>query len=215
MKKDILNSLISYQLTSIRSDRLLFEDINITLNNGDLLYVIGPNASGKTTMLKQIVKILVPTKGSVHINSEVLGKGNTSHISFMNSNPLFREDQSVCDYLVYWTVLYKGIQKINYEVIDKTLDRVGLINEKTRLVKQLSLGQRKRLQIAHFLTVNRPIWVMDEPTIGLDKYWIKQLSLIITNKLSYMGIVILTTHTPFIINNVNTYTIYLYNKGIF
>lgn len=214
MKKNMLNSIISYKLTSIRVDKLLFEDINITLNNGDLLYVVGPNASGKTTMLKQIVKILTPTKGSVGINNKQY-EDSTSYISFMNSNPSFREDQSVFDYLIYWAVLYKGIQSISYEIIDKALDRVGLVNEKKLLIKNLSLGQRKRLQIAHMLLVNRPIWVMDEPTIGLDKYWVKQLSLIITNKLLYMGIVILTTHTPFIVNNIHTQTIYLYNKGIF
>lgn len=199
-----------YRVTSNQNNKQLFNNISSSVPAGSLLYIQGPNGSGKTTLLKIITNILMPAKGSVYIGDEWAKKKHiVNYISFMKSNPVFDEEQVVLDYLIYWTYLYNGVNRLSYEHIYKVLDRIGLGHERYHKISYLSLGQRKRLQIGLCLLINKPIWVMDEPTIGLDRYWVEQLSIIMEEKCYRGGIILLTTHTHLDIKNTNTYILHI------
>lgn len=205
-----VNQLVGYRVTDAKSNKELFNNISFSALKGCLLYIYGPNGSGKTTLLKIIASLNTAAKGDTRLNNQKHSSYSIAkNISFMKSHPVFDEDQTVLEYVLYWVFIYNGINKLSYECIYRSLDRMGLNNEKYHKISFLSLGQRKRLQIAISLLVNRPIWVMDEPTIGLDKYWVEQLSLIIEDKCGKGGTVILTTHTHIKINNINTYSLYI------
>lgn len=209
MSKNI-KQLVGYRITDSKGNKQLFNNICFSALKGCLLYVYGPNGSGKTTLLKIIAALSAASKGNIICNEQILELTPiTRGISFMKSHPVFDEDQTVVEYLTHWAFAYNGVNKLSYESIYRSLDRVGLNNEKYHKISFLSLGQRKRLQISLALLVNRLVWIMDEPTIGLDKYWVGQLSLLIEEKCIKGGIVILTTHTQITINNVKTHSIYI------
>lgn len=146
-------------------------DVNIGINAGEFVAIVGENGSGKTTLVKQFNRLLVPTYGKV----TVLGK-NTRDCSiaelardvglvFQNPDHMFFAD-TVKDEIAF------GIDNLNIgnkdAVIDAALSEVGLLHAKDLYPRWLSRGERQRLAIACVVAMQPAIIVLDEPTTGLD-----------------------------------------------
>lgn len=195
MNNQSIQNFIVYNLTGIRANKIIFQNIHFTLEKGSLLILQGPNGSGKTTLLKMISGLFAKSKGDLLINNTIQSENNLKDkLFYMDSTPLFKEDLTLIDYLIYWNSLYNGLQNISYDYIKQALFKVGLSFLQNNKISTLSLGQKKRLLITKLLLTNRHIWVLDEPTIGLDKYWTKIFSQIILKHCQRGGIIIMSTH---------------------
>ena len=190
-----ISSITGYHLSITYGTNILFENISFTVSRGDVLLIVGPNGAGKTTLLKTISGLQPISKGDVCVNSTNDATSLKKLTHFLESTPLYRENQSVLDYLSYWTVLLNGTTNVSYEYIGNAVTQLELHHLLKHNVAQLSLGQRKRVLLSKLLLTNRPIWILDEPGIGLDKHWVDVLSSLISKHRTNGGIVIITTHT--------------------
>lgn len=174
-------------------------DINISIEEGELVGFIGPNGAGKSTTIKMMSGILVPSSGSVKVLGIVPheNRKELAHqigVVFGQRSQLWW-DLPVVDTFLLIKKLYKiddGVYKNNVEEYSKLLGVDEFINQP---VRQLSLGQRMRADLCAALLHNPKILFLDEPTIGLDVIVKKQIREMIKKINEVRKVtVILTTH---------------------
>ena len=148
------------------------ENISFNINEGEIVAYIGPNGAGKSTTIKMLCGILNPDSGNISINGLNPFKNRTKFVSSIGV--VFGQKSQL-----WWDIpvedsfeLLKSIYKIpNDEYLNTKNELVRLLNISDLLktpVRQLSLGQRMRCEIAASLLHNPKILFLDEPTIGLD-----------------------------------------------
>ncbi|WP_028546748.1 ABC transporter ATP-binding protein [Paenibacillus taiwanensis] len=148
------------------------DEISFVINEGDSIGYLGPNGAGKSTMIKMLTGILVPTSGDIQVNGMIPYK-NRKEIAKKIGVVFGQRSQLWWDLPVIDSFeLHKYIYKISeYDYRSKIEEFVELMDMKDFLnkpVRQLSLGQRMRAEIALALLHSPTILFLDEPTIGLD-----------------------------------------------
>jgi energy-coupling factor transport system ATP-binding protein len=147
--------------------------VNVSINPGEFVAIIGQNGSGKTTFVKHLNGLLQPTSGSVWIKGEDIRKRKVSQmahlVGYCFQNP---DHQIFCDN-VYKEVAFGprnlGLSEAEAaQRVDESLQAVGLLNFKESMPRDLSKGQRQRVAVASVLSMHPDILVIDEPTTGQD-----------------------------------------------
>lgn len=148
------------------------DDVSFTIDDGEMVGYIGPNGAGKSSTIKILSGILTPEKGTCLINGLIPWKNRIEHVK--NIGVVFGQRSQL-----WWDVpvmdsfeLLKEIYRIDTPSYHRSLERLTESLELSSLLKmpvrQLSLGQRMRCEIAASLLHNPEILFLDEPTIGLD-----------------------------------------------
>jgi len=161
----MLPNLKVENLSCVRSNKVVFENINFEVFPGENLEIIGSNGSGKTTLLRTILGLIKPEKGIINWLDE-----NDKFNDFRTFECFYQGHQLGIKNLltVYENLkLTHGAKGMDENKIYECLERVGLmrINE---LASNLSVGQRKRISIARWLVKNFKIYFIDEPFSALD-----------------------------------------------
>ena len=161
----MLPNLKVENLSCVRSNKVVFENINFEVFPGENLEIIGSNGSGKTTLLRTILGLIKPEKGSINWLDE-----DDKFNDFRTFECFYQGHQLGIKNLltVYENLkLTHGAKGMDENKIYECLERVGLmhINE---LASNLSVGQRKRISIARWLVKNFKIYFIDEPFSALD-----------------------------------------------
>ncbi|MCG7408505.1 ATP-binding cassette domain-containing protein [Paenibacillus sp. ACRRX] len=173
--------------------------INFTINQGESVGYIGPNGSGKSTTIKMLTGILYPTSGRVLVNNVEPYHNRLKNASMIGA--VFGQRSQL-----WWDLairesfeLFRHIYRIPYPIFKKNLDKMiellGLNEFYSTPVRQLSLGQRMRAEIACAFFHEPLIVYLDEPTIGLDVVAKEQVRIFLReiNK-EKQTTIILTTH---------------------
>ena len=177
-------------------DYTVLEDISFSILEDDMLAVIGPNGGGKTTLLRLILGLLKPTKGTV----KLFGENPAKTRKFAGYLPQQKAINFNFPISVFDTVLmgrYKGIGR-SYKKEDKdaaieALDTVDMADFRDRHIGSLSGGQLQRILIARSLVSKPKILLLDEPLSGVDSE--AQLSFYrLILKLNRMMAIIFVTH---------------------
>ena len=161
----MLPNLKVENLSCVRSNKVVFENINFEVFPGENLEIIGSNGSGKTTLLRTILGLIKPEKGVINWLDE-----NDKFNEFRTFECFYQGHQLGIKNLltVYENLkLTHSAKGMDENKIYECLERVGLmrINE---LASNLSVGQRKRISIARWLVKNFKIYFIDEPFSALD-----------------------------------------------
>ena len=161
----MLPNLKVENLSCVRSNKVVFENINFEVFPGENLEIIGSNGSGKTTLLRTILGLITPEKGDINWLDE-----NDKFNDFRTFECFYQGHQLGIKNLltVYENLkLTHGAKGMDENTIYECLERVGLmrVNE---LASNLSVGQRKRISIARWLLKNFKIYFIDEPFSALD-----------------------------------------------
>lgn len=170
--KDII--LRTNNLTKKYKDFTALNNVNITINKGDIYGLIGRNGAGKTTLMKVITTLTNKTNGEFYL----FDKGDSDltetkrRIGCLIENPAFFENLTAYQNLKYYAI-QKGI--VDYSQIDKVLDLVKLSDSKKKKFKTFSLGMKQRLGIAFAMLDNPDFVILDEPINGLDPIGISEL----------------------------------------
>jgi len=144
----------------------ILEDITFSLNRGEFLGIIGPNGSGKSTLLKLITGLLRPKKGEIRLYTDKISYIPQKITSLSYNFPAAVEE--IVSLGILSKRMIRRISKEDYELIEKALDKVGILDLKDRRLSQLSGGQQQRVHIARAIVSNPELLVLDEPTTGID-----------------------------------------------
>ena len=170
--KDII--LRTNNLTKKYKDFTALNNVNITINKGDIYGLIGRNGAGKTTLMKVITTLTNKTNGEFYLfdkdDSDLTE--TKRRIGCLIENPAFFENLTAYQNLKYYAI-QKGI--VDYSQIDKVLDLVKLSDSKNKKFKTFSLGMKQRLGIAFAMLDNPDFVILDEPINGLDPIGISEL----------------------------------------
>ena len=150
------------------------EDINLTLDSGELLVVLGPSGCGKTTLLNLIAGFVPYQQGSITLGGKrVDGPGAERGVVFQNEGLL--PWRNVQDNIALG-LQFSGMAKAErLEIAREMLKKVGLEGAEKRFIWQLSGGQRQRVGIARALAANPQLLLLDEPFGALDAFTREQM----------------------------------------
>lgn len=150
------------------------EDINLTLDSGELLVVLGPSGCGKTTLLNLIAGFVPYQQGSITLGGKrVEGPGAERGVVFQNEGLL--PWRNVQDNIALGLQLSGMAKAERLDIAREMLKKVGLEGAEKRFIWQLSGGQRQRVGIARALAANPQLLLLDEPFGALDAFTREQM----------------------------------------
>lgn len=167
--------------------------IQFKLYKGQIMALCGGNGAGKSTILRMIVGILRPDGGTIRV-SGLEGSHNrqafVKNIGYMPDDFDFGSKLSAKETLYF----YAAIKKVSKARADELLELVGLSDVRNKKVSSFSKGMRQRLLFAQALLASPPLLVLDEPTNGLDPYWMQEFVDLIGKLKQSRQTVIFSTH---------------------
>lgn len=171
------------------------DDISFTIKDGEIVGFLGPNGAGKSTTMNIITGYLSATSGSVTVGGKSIFKEPMAvkkQIGFLPEQPPLYVDMTVYEYLSFVFDL-KKCDFNKKEHLNEVMEKVKILDVKSRLIKNLSKGYKQRVGIAQAIIGNPKFIIFDEPTVGLDPVQIIEIRNLIRN-LGKKHTVILSTH---------------------
>ena len=143
------------------------EDINLTINDGELIRLLGPSGCGKTTLLRLIAGLKKPTSGEIVANGEVVEKPSGDRAVIFQQYSLFPW-LTVLQNVTFGLEVSGGSKEENVQAAERYLKSVGLLEFKDSYPHELSGGMKQWVAIIRSLLNHSPILLMDEPFSALD-----------------------------------------------
>lgn len=169
------------QIACIRGDRLLFENLSLSLERGDALWLRGPNGAGKSSLIRLAAGLLRPAAGSVERHGRCALIDEAAALD--TELPLRRA-------LDFWA----RIDTVDGHTVDRAMDDMALAPLAEVPVSMLSTGQRKRAAMVRVIASSAPIWLLDEPANGMDDAAQARLVAAIAKHRTNGGAVLLASH---------------------
>ncbi|MDO4273544.1 MAG: ATP-binding cassette domain-containing protein [Eubacteriales bacterium] len=172
---------------------MILEDVNMEFAPGKIYGFIGPNGSGKTVILKMAAGLLCPTKGSIYLDSQMLGRNMDfpPSMGVLIENPGFLAHDTGLQNLLYLTKI-KGL--IGKREVEEAMDKVGILYAANQRTGQYSLGMKQRLGIAQVIMENPELLILDEPMNGLDQKGIAEIRALLLEQKSQGKLILLASH---------------------
>jgi heme exporter protein A len=189
--------LDAVQLSCEKQDRILFQDIDLSIKTGELVLLKGENGAGKTSLLRILVGLSQPQNGNVRINQhDVQSDVNlaSSQLVYVGHKLGLSALLNPIENLQFYCQSIGQEQVAQNDIID-ILEQLGLHGHEDLSVKNLSAGQQRRVALAKlWLHKTANLWVLDEPFTALDVATVELLQTFIAEFLQRGGGVIMTSH---------------------
>lgn len=170
---------------------LLFENLSITINYGDILRITGANGCGKTSLLKIIAGINSIENGSIIFNNDsVKSNEYQQEIFYLGHQSFLSGELSVIKNLQFLARL----NKTKEQNLTQALKNIGLDGYENEICSTLSAGQKRRVILATLFSSKAKIWLLDEPFTALDPTGVRVVEGLIQNHCNNKGICLFTTH---------------------
>jgi len=179
-------------ISCIRGGRLVFEDLSFELSSGDAMLLTGPNGSGKSTLLRLMAGLIAPTLGSMEWDGEPIAEEPADHrarLHYLAHAEAIKPALTVAEDLAFWQALNGSASAVN-----GAIEALGLQDRSSIPCRYLSAGQRRRLALARLLVSDTDLWLLDEPSVGLDTASLGRLREAIADHRAGGGMVIAATH---------------------
>lgn len=186
-----MNLINIENITKYYTDTPLFENASFTVDEMEKVGIIGINGTGKTTLLKMLIGVETPDKGSIT-------RANHLVIRYLPQNPDFQKDTTVLEAVMEGNRTSENEWSLESDA-KMMLQRFGIV-EYEQKVDTLSGGQRKRIALANTLLSKADILVLDEPTNHLDSYMADWLEEYLKN---YKGALVMVTHDRYFLDSVS------------
>ncbi len=144
-------------------EKVALKDVNLEVESGKIIGLLGKNGSGKTTLIKLINDLLTPTSGKVLVEGSAPGIKSKEVISYLPERTYFSSEMKVIDTIKYFEDFYKNFNKEKAFKLLKDLDLD--INMK---ISKMSKGMREKLQLILVMSRDANLYILDEPLGGVD-----------------------------------------------
>lgn len=204
------------------NNNVVLDGIDLTINEGDVLGVIGPSGTGKSTLLRCINQLEVPENGSIEIGESQIDLSNAKKSNLKNVTQLrqrtgmvfqrfnlFQKKTALENVMEGLITVQKKSKEEAREIALKELDRVGMTQWANHYPKHLSGGQQQRVAIARVLAMKPDLILMDEPTSALDPELVGEVLETIKQLAEEGHTMILVSHEMAFIRKVATRCIFL------
>ena len=177
-------------LSCERGGRTVFSNQNFALGSGEFLQLTGPNGSGKSSLLRLLANLGEPSLGKITLadGAPDLTLGQQAH--YIAHSDASKSALTVTENLIFWRDFLGGGD------LQQALGAVNLSALADYPVALLSAGQKRRLALARLALVSRAIWLLDEPSVGLDEASQKLLVALMSGHLKAGGLIAAATHVP-------------------
>lgn len=178
-----------------RGDRQLLNGLSFSLESGQLLHIRGANGAGKTSLLRIIAGLLLPTEGEVLWSGKPIKQQREEYhqdLLYLGHLDGVKGDLTAIENLRIDSQLQAA--NATDEEMWSALGKIGLAGFEEVFTKQLSQGQHRRVGLCRLLLSKAKLWVLDEPFNALDVKAVKMLADLIEAHLGAGGMVMLTTH---------------------
>jgi zinc transport system ATP-binding protein len=215
-KKDLAISIRN--LTAGYDGEAIIKDIDLEIRHGDFFGLIGPNGGGKSTLLKAILGLLKPMRGTIRIYGEPVEKGRR-FIGYVPQYTTFDKDFpiTVMNVVMMGRRRMKGLKPLysgkDRKAAQKALEEVGMWEFRKKHINQLSGGQKQRVYIARALSMNPKLLLLDEPTASIDARMEESIYRLLRD-INEERTIILVTHDIGVISS-NVDTVACMNRHIF
>ena len=191
------------KVSKAKGERLLIEDLSFLVPPGSIVGVIGPNGAGKTTLLNLIAGVEAPDKGSVTIGQTVkLAYVDQTRASLTGERTVWEEISGGAEFFTF------GSYKINSRAYCAGFNFLGTDQQKK--IKDLSGGERNRVNLAKMLTQEANVLLLDEPTNDLDVNTLRALEDAIED---FAGSAIIVSHDRWFLDRVATHILAFEGEG--
>lgn len=184
-----------HDLACRRGGRVVFEGLDFALQPGQALVLVGPNGSGKSSLLRLMAGLLPPFLGELRWQGAPVGADAEAHrgrLAYLGHLDAVKPALGVAENLRFWIDLAGG----DAQALKAALDRFNLAELAQMPARYLSAGQRRRLALARVVAVPKALWLLDEPSTGLDQRSVAALEQAIADHRRSGGIVVASTHVP-------------------
>lgn len=179
-------------LACLRGERVVFAGLSLALPAGAALLLTGANGAGKSTLLRILAGLLRPAEGAVLWRGEDTAADPARHaarLRYLSHQDALKPALTVAENLAFFAGLWGG-------AVAPALDALALGGLAELPARVLSSGQKRRLALARLALAPAPLWLLDEPTTGLDAASVERLGPLLATHRSAGGIVVAATHIP-------------------
>ncbi|MBG9588652.1 ABC transporter ATP-binding protein [Cytobacillus firmus] len=173
------------ELSKAYKKKTALAPLNLHIDQGECIVLCGGNGAGKSTMIKMLTGVESPTTGSVMFHSK-----QQKPFAYMPDQMMFPAELTPYEILDY----YARFLNKDKETIKLALEKTGLWSERNQKAGGFSKGMSQRLNLAQCLLADTDIYILDEPTDGLDPYWVIQLKKIIKELKEKNKTIIISSH---------------------
>lgn len=143
--------------------KVAVRDLSLSIGQGRICALLGPNGSGKTTWMKMVAGLIAPNAGTITFFGQPIGKESKKHIAYMSTEPFFYSYMTAKDVGKYYRDFFEDFDMNKYEEL---VERLGLrMQDKA---KTLSSGLAAKLKLAATLARSASLYLLDEPLNGID-----------------------------------------------
>jgi len=179
-------------LAAFRGERLVFSEVDFAVRAGGMLLLTGPNGSGKSTLLRLLAGLLRPAAGMLTWDGANVFADLSAHVgrvAYVGHQDAVKPGLTAVENLRF-------AARLNGGVVQDALDAVGLEELGDLPARMLSAGQRRRLALARFVLSRAPLWLLDEPTLGLDAASVDRFGVMLDAHRAGGGMAVAATHLP-------------------
>jgi heme exporter protein A len=179
-------------LACIRGDRAIFAGLSFSVPAGGALLLTGANGVGKSSLLRVLAGLLPAAGGEVLLEGVPARTGPAGHalrMRYISSQDALKPALTVAENLAFYAALWGG-------EVAPALEALGLSPLASLPGRVLSTGQRRRLALARLALAPARLWLLDEPSLGLDAASVSRLGTLMARHRAAGGAILAATHLP-------------------
>jgi ABC-2 type transport system ATP-binding protein len=150
------------------NQKIALDDVSMTINKGEIFGMLGPNGAGKTTLIRIINKIIVPNKGVIRFNGDIMSQKHLSNIGYLPEERGLYKNMTVESHALFLGQL-RGLTKADVkQKLDYWLEKFKIQNWRDKRIEELSKGMAQKVQFICTILHEPSLLILDEPFSGFD-----------------------------------------------
>ena len=187
--------LLANNLSFHREGREIFKEVDISLAPKKIIHLQGRNGIGKTTLIRILVNMILPSTGAIYWKGKSIKKNlkeYLTNITYIMDTHTSKSEMTVSENIQYWIKLFTS--PIKSKELDAIFNILALDNYKKTKVNYLSTGEIKKLELCRLVIEQKKLWILDEPYAGLDEFTTDLINETFKNHILNDGMIIFSSH---------------------